>query len=200
MKFLSGSEVSLITFGGQRTRFAGRFRPVFGVKKLARLGVVLVICGAIAPSGAVAQSSQLDELRDEVGELTQRFAELDADLHEIEDDIAANELRLEEAQAQVDLHKTSVIQTAVVGFTRSYKTPVVLRSEDLAEGVRAEGLSDAAVGKDDDAINRFRAAHHSNRAGVELSRDPRLAFVFSPGNHANAWNQNNRGIGVAHRG
>ncbi|MFW2381455.1 MAG: murein hydrolase activator EnvC family protein, partial [Acidimicrobiales bacterium] len=113
--------------------------------------------GAVAPVSA-APTPGLDELREEVGALTRRFHELESDLHEIEADIAHNEYRLAEVRSQVDLHRESVIQTAVVGFTRSYKTPVVLRAEDLAEGVRAEGLSDAAVGKDDDAIDRFSAA------------------------------------------
>jgi murein DD-endopeptidase MepM/ murein hydrolase activator NlpD len=118
---------------------------------------MLVLLGAVAPVAA-APTPGLDELRDEVGALTARFHELESDLHEIDADIAQNEYRLAEVRAQVDLHRDSVIQTAVVGFTRSYKTPVVLRAEDLAEGVRAEGLSDAAVGKDDDAIDRFSAA------------------------------------------
>lgn len=119
--------------------------------------MLLAVFGAVAPVSA-APTPGLDELRDEVGALTARFHELESDLHEIDAEIAENEYRLAQVQSQVDLHRESVIQTAVVGFTRSYKTPVVLTAGDLAEGVRAEGLSDAAVGKDDDAIDRFSAA------------------------------------------
>ncbi len=131
---------------------------MFGVKTVARIVMVLVLFGAVAPVDASSRITTLDELREEVGDLTRRYHDLESELHEIEADIALNEERLSEVQAQVSVHKSSVIQTAVVGFTRSYKTPVVLRSEDLAEGVRAEGLSDAAVGKDDDAIDRYSAA------------------------------------------
>ncbi|NNE95724.1 MAG: peptidoglycan DD-metalloendopeptidase family protein [Acidimicrobiales bacterium] len=115
---------------------------------------VMVMVGPVA----AAPTPGLDELRDEVGSLTARYHELESELHQLDADIAQNEARLQEINSQVDLHRTSVIQTAVVGFTRSYQTPVVLHAEDLAEGVRAEGLSDAAVGKDDDAIDRYSAA------------------------------------------
>jgi murein DD-endopeptidase MepM/ murein hydrolase activator NlpD len=148
--------VSLNT-GGHLAQQSATFRSVFGGRKLARIIVMLVFLGAVSPVSA-APTPGLDELREKVGALTTRFHELESDLHEIDTEIAQNEYRLAGVRAQVDLHRESVIQTAVVGFTRSYKTPVVLRAEDLAEGVRAEGLSDAAVGKDDDAIDRFSAA------------------------------------------
>jgi murein DD-endopeptidase MepM/ murein hydrolase activator NlpD len=114
---------------------------------------------AAAVPAAAAPTPGLDNLREQVGELTRRFHELETELGVLEQAIATNEFRREQVAAQVDLHRASVIQTAVVGFTRSYRTPVVLRSEDLADGVRAEGLSDAAVGKDDDAIDRYSAAN-----------------------------------------
>ncbi len=134
------------------------FRTVFGAKKLARLVVLLALFSSLTPASASGPTPGLDELRNEVGDLTTRYHQLESELHAIQSSIENNERRLSEVQGQVDVHRSSVIQTAVVGFTRSYKTPVVLESEDLAEGVRVEGLSDAAVGKDDDAIDRFSAA------------------------------------------
>ena len=120
--------------------------------------MILGLFSAVAPASAAGPTPGLDDLREQVGDLTARFHELESSLHQIESNIETNEVRLTEVQTNVDVHRSSVIQTAVVGFTRSYKTPVVLQSDDLAEGVRAEGLSDAAVGKDDDAIDRFSAA------------------------------------------
>ena len=46
--------------------------------------------------------------------------------------------------------------------------------------------------------NRFSASHYLNGTVIKLGRHPRLTLVFTPGNHANARNKNNRGTGVAH--
>ncbi len=118
---------------------------------------MLIVLTSVVPAGA-APTPGLEELRNDVAELTRRFHDLERELGELELQIAANEHRRDETIARVELHRASVIQTAVVGFTRSFQTPVVLQADDLAEGVRAEGLSDAAVGMDDDAINEYAAA------------------------------------------
>jgi len=49
-------------------------------------------------------------------------------------------------------------------------------------------------------IDGFRAAHHLNGAGVELGRDARLALVLAPRDHAQARDQDDRRVRVAHGG
>ena len=49
-------------------------------------------------------------------------------------------------------------------------------------------------------VDRFGAAHHFDRAVVELGRDARFALVFAPGDHADSRNQNHRRIRIAHGG
>ncbi len=119
--------------------------------------MVLAVFLSTLPAAA-APTPGLDDLRDRVTELTTRYSELEDELGRFEQLIASNQFKFDAAQAQVDLHRASVVQTAVIGFTRAHQTPVVLKANDISEGVRAEGLSDAAVGKDDDAIEQYSVA------------------------------------------
>ncbi len=135
------------------------------VSTWGRLFAVLAVFVSTLPAAA-APTPGIEDLRTRVTELTTRAHELETVLGELEQKIAANQYSFDAAEAQVNLHRDSVIQTAVIGFTRAHQTPVVLKANDLSEGVRAEGLSDAAVGKDDDAIDRFSAAI----AELDLSR------------------------------
>ena len=48
-------------------------------------------------------------------------------------------------------------------------------------------------------IDRFRAAHHFDRAVVELRSDARFALVLAPREHSQPWNQHYSRIRIAHR-
>ncbi len=49
-------------------------------------------------------------------------------------------------------------------------------------------------------VDRLGAAHDFDGAVVELGGDARFGFVLAPGDHAEAGNQHDRRIRVAHRG
>ena len=49
-------------------------------------------------------------------------------------------------------------------------------------------------------VDRFGAAHHFHGAVVELGGNARLGLVLAPGDHAEAGNEDDRRIRVAHRG
>ena len=49
------------------------------------------------------------------------------------------------------------------------------------------------------SIDRLRAAHHFDGAVVEFGGDARFALVLAPGDHAEAGDEDDGGVGVAHR-
>ena len=56
------------------------------------------------------------------------------------------------------------------------------------------------LGEGDILVNSFGPPHDFHGAVVELGRDPRLRLILTPGNHAQAWDEDHGRIRVAHGG
>ena len=131
--------------------------PVRGRLSSTSLLLGLVLLLAVGPVGA-GETPGLSDARDRVTELTEDFHRIEEELGDVQARVEAHGAEVKEVRVVVESHRLAMVSTAVIGFTRSYGTPAALRAEDLSAAVRADALGDAALGADDDAIDRYRAS------------------------------------------
>ncbi|MEZ5379840.1 MAG: peptidoglycan DD-metalloendopeptidase family protein [Acidimicrobiales bacterium] len=99
----------------------------------------------------------LDETRQRVQELTQELSDAETELSDLEaatDEAAARFRTLDlESSALADV----VVNSAISEFMRADEGPTMLVADDLNASRRASTLTDAAIGTDTEAMERYRS-------------------------------------------
>ena len=120
------------------------------------LAAVLALLMLVAVVPADAQRTPgLDETRQRVQELTQGLSDAETELSEVERAIEAASVRVVALTGESSALTDVVVTSAIEEFIRADAGPGFLVSSDLNAARRAATLSDAAIGADAEAMERY---------------------------------------------
>ncbi len=123
---------------------------------LLACSLVFLLLLASVPADA-QRTPGLDETRERVQALTQELSDVETELSGLE--VAAEEaaVRFTTLDGEVSELSETVVTSAISEFMRADEGPSVLVTSDLNAARRAETLTDAAIGSDTEAMERYRA-------------------------------------------
>ncbi len=118
--------------------------------------VALALVGVSLPASAQS-TPNLADARRAADAAAARVQQLQAELGELDGELARLESEQEAAQAELDRLRDQVQHVAIDRYTRVGTDDVVLLAEDFNEGERARALAEIVTQGDRDALDRYAA-------------------------------------------